>query len=139
MAANCTTPDQKTPTLARSPKTDWIAATILAILTVGCFVFKALQSATPLTTLEVTLFDILQFLLTVGFTWFSSRALSRTEFEESLKRFAISAYRRVADVDRMVGRLRKEVREMILRGQAHDPATLRIVEAIVMDTEQVVR
>src|ERR1700730_15326474 len=60
-------------------------------------------------------------------------------FEQSLKKFAISAYRRIADIERMVERLHTEVREMISDAPKSEITNLRIVDAIVSDTGQLVR
>ena len=88
---------------------------------------------------ETLLFNLLQFILTSGFAWFSTRAVSRIEFEESLKKFAISAYRRVADIERMIDRLHTEIEEMISSAPRAESTNLRITEAIVSDTAQIVR
>lgn len=85
------------------------------------------------------MFNLLQFILTSGFAWFSTRAVSRIEFEESLKKFAISAYRRVADIERMIDRLHTEIEEMISSAPRAESTNLRITEAIVSDTAQIVR
>jgi len=91
------------------------------------------------TAAETLLFNSLQFILTVGFAWFSTKAVSRIEFEQSLKKFAISAYRRVADIERMVDRLHTEVLDMISETTKSEVTNLRIVDAIVSDTSQLVR
>jgi len=61
------------------------------------------------------------------------------EFEQSLKKFAISAYRRIIDIERMVDRLDHEVRQMISAAPKGEETNLRIVDAIIADTGQVLR
>jgi hypothetical protein len=61
------------------------------------------------------------------------------EFEQSLKKFAISAYRRIDDIERMVDRLQHEVRQMVSEAPKGEATNLRIVDAIIADTGQVVR
>jgi hypothetical protein len=122
-----------------SPHIDLVVAVVLGVLTAGSFVWQVRTAATHPTATETALFNTLQFILTVGMTWFSTRAVSRLEFEESLKKFAISAYRRIDDIERMVDRLRREVGEMISGAPKTEIGNLRIVEAIVIDTGQLVR
>src|ERR1700676_4139785 len=132
-----------TENVGQGPRRVWsveiVAAAGFGILAVACFVWQGMTIGAHLTATETFLFHGLQFLLTSGFAWFSTRAVSRTEFEGSLKRFAISAHRRIADIERMVDHLHQEVREMILQSPRSECATLRIIEAIVSDTTQLVR
>ncbi len=116
-----------------------IVAAVLGILALAFFIGQEVSVGAHTTATETFLFNCLQFLLTMGFTWFSTRAISRLEFEQSLKRFAISAYRRIADIDRMVDRLRREIREMISQTPTDALTNLRAVDAMVSDTAQIVR
>jgi hypothetical protein len=125
----------------RSHSFELIVAAAFGVLALAVLLWQVLRvSSQPHTTeTEALLFNILQFVLTVLFSWLSTRALSQLEFEQSLKRFAISAYRRVADIERMVGRLQSEIKGMISDAPKNETLNLRIVEAIVSDTTQVVR
>lgn len=122
----------------RSSNYELIAAVSLGILAIGGFAFQALTLNEKTTRLETVLFSTLQFLLTVGFGWFSTRAVSRNEFESSLKRFAVSAYRRISDIEEMVQRLQSKIGTMRTERANSDCADLDIVSAIVEDTVQVV-
>ncbi len=114
-------------------------AVVLGALALLCFTWQVRTVGAHSTATETFLFNSLQFFLTTGFAWFSTRAASRLEFEQSLKKFAISAYRRIADIERMVDRLHSEVREMILDAPKSEITNLRIVDSIVSDTSQLVR
>lgn len=116
-----------------------IAAIVLGLMALSCFGFQAFSVSEKTTSLETSLFNMLQFLLTIGFAWFSTRAISRSEFERSLKQFAIGAYRRISDIEKMTQRLQKEILEMLASPETNDKSCLRIVEAIVADTGQIVR
>jgi len=85
------------------------------------------------------LFNSLQFLLTVGFGWFSTRAITRIQFEDSIKRFAISAYRRIADIQRIARRLQGQIQHMMVETSSTDSHHLSVVDAIVSDMCQVIR
>lgn len=123
----------------RHSNVEFVIAVTLGLLVLACFITQVRRSGSQVTPTEVFLFNLLQFFLTTGFAWFSTRALSRIEFEQSLKKFAISAYRRIDDIERMVDRLRREVRQMISETPKDEAANLRIVDAIIADTGQVVR
>ena len=118
---------------------DLVVAATLGCLVVACFVAQVRRAGAQSTATETFLFNTLQFLLTTGFAWFSTKALSRLEFEQSLKKFAISAYRRIIDIERMVDRLHHEVRQMISAAPKGEETNLRIVDAIIADTGQVLR
>ena len=81
-----------------------IAAMVMGLLAIGCFVIQ-ISYDDQTTELETSLFNLLQFLLTVGFAWFTSKASSKQEFEENIRQFAFSAYRRILDLDRSLSRL----------------------------------
>lgn len=116
-----------------------VVAVTMGVVTIGAFITQVITLNTNTTGVETALYNCLQFILSVGFAWFSTRAISRNEFEESLKRFAISAYRRIDDIERIVKRLRDEVDAMMAEATEHNDHELRIVQAIVSDTVQVVR
>ncbi len=127
------------PKTRESRNIEVVVAITLGALALVCFAAQVRTTGTHSTATEVFLFNSLQFILTAGFAWFSTRAVSRIEFERSLKRFAISAYRRVADIERMIDRLHFEVRDMISDAPKSEATNLRIVDAIVSDTGQLVR
>ncbi len=116
-----------------------VVAITLGALALAFFVGQELTIGAHTTATETFLFNCLQFVLTVGFAWFSTRTISRLEFEQSLKKFAISAYRRIADIDRMVDRLQREVRETISEAPSGGLPSLRAVDAMASDTAQLVR
>ena len=115
-----------------------IVAATLGILALLTFVLHVRWSVVPLNARETTLFSILEFLLTLGFGWFSTRAISRAEFESSLKQFAISAYRRIADIETMLTRLQSQTRQVVGAEPGLEPH-LRAIDAVVGDMSQLVR
>ena len=116
-----------------------IAAIIMGIIAIICFVSQ-IYFITPKTTqLETVLINLLELFLTIGFAWFSSRAISKKEFESSIKQFAISAYRRILDIDKMLGSLQQELLVMKTNIPANEYLNLQVIGAIVSDTIQVVK
>lgn len=116
-----------------------VAAVVLGLAAGVLFIVQATRVTSESTQSEQALYNLLQFVLTVGFAWFSTRAISRREFEHSLRQFAIGAYRRAADTENMLSRLHKEVAEMMTDGAFAERYHLDVVHAIVADTRQVVR
>ena len=115
-----------------------IAAIVMGILAIFCFAIQAITLNTGTTHLETVLFNLLQFLLTIGFAWFSGREVSRSEFEKSLKKYAIVAYRRITDIDKMLRRLHSEISDnLVMKPDGQE--NLLVLEAIVYDTFQVVQ
>jgi uncharacterized membrane protein YfbV (UPF0208 family) len=115
-----------------------VVAIIMAALAILCFVIQIYTYSSKTSTLETALFNLLQFLLTVGFSWYGSRAISRTEFENSLKKFALSAYRRVCDIDKMLERLQRGISNMLSLAKSGEYENLRVVSAVVDDTKLIV-
>jgi len=127
------------PKKDRTNPVELIVAIVLGLLAIGCFLLQITTTSEKSTRLEAALFSMLQFLLTVGFAWFTTRAISRTEFERSLKRFAIGAYRRIADIERINNRLRASVREIASVSTDQDRGDLAMIEDIVEDAGHVIR
>lgn len=123
----------------RDVGTDLVFAAVLGVLAIAAFVAQAMTIAPGANPLAVVLFNVLQFTLTTGSAWFSSRAVSRAEFAESMKRFAASAYRRVADIEVMVEKLQRRIGAMRAKRAAEDCADLDLIAAVVEDASQVVR
>jgi len=121
-----------------SGKIEIVVAIVLGLLAISCFVVQILTTTEKTTKMESALFNMLQFLLTVGFTWYTTRAISRDEFERSLKRFAISAYRRIADIEKIINRLKSNISQMA-RLSTKDRHDLMVIDAIVEDTRQIVK
>jgi hypothetical protein len=115
------------PKPRRARNIEFIVAGTLGALAVACFIGEGLTVGAHSTATETLLFNGLQFILTSAFAWFSTRAISRMEFEESLKKFAISAHRRITDIERMVDRLNHEVREMISETPKEESSNLRVI------------
>jgi hypothetical protein len=134
-SSRCTAVNKPKPTT----NVEVIAASMLGILAL-IFCAWQVKTAGPNTTgTQTFLFNTVQFICTVGFAWFSTKAASRAEFEQSLKRFAISAYRRIDDIERIVDRLHSEVREMISVSPKPEAANLRVIDAIITGAGQLVR
>jgi hypothetical protein len=133
------TVNNKDTSSRHTKKIELIAAITMGVLAIAIFVLQVFSLSQKTTRIETALFSTLEFLLTIGFTWFSTRAISRGEFEDSLKRFAISAYRRIADIERMIKRLQGEVNDMVSECSADEAHNLKLVGAIVADATQVVR
>jgi hypothetical protein len=124
---------------SHSIRIEIITAIVLGVLAIACFILQGINLNASTTKMETALFNVLQFLLTVGFSWFSSRAISRADFESSLKRFAISAYRRVMDIEQIIMRLQRESRKMPILNASSDSAHMPAIEAMVLDCTQIVR
>ena len=128
---------KSTKSASRSGTFEGIAAVALGVLAIGAFALQVYSFDSKTTQRETVLFNTLQFLLTLGFGWFSTRAVSRAEFERNLKQFAIGAYRRITDIEAMVDRLRSRLHQ----GQtnAESSTNLEVVSCVLEDTLQVVR
>lgn len=81
------------------------AAIILLILTVIVIGLQIYYSGSNSTKLETSLFSVLQFILSLGFSWLLARITLQSEFKKSQKNFAIAAYRRILEINNAIERL----------------------------------
>lgn len=108
-----------------------VTAIVLGILTISGFVFQVVQYDKGITTQkEIALFNILQFILTLGFSWVSSRIISESEYFLRLKGVAISAYRRISDIESIVCRLRKKLNKPY---NQYDSESIRAISSEIIE------
>lgn len=92
----------------RSLRLDAILSVLLLVATVITILLEIFLSGSTTTRLEISLFSILQFLFSLSFTWVIARMSLREEFQQSQRKFAISAYRRIIEIrngaDRLIAR-----------------------------------
>lgn len=72
---------------------------ILLGILAGLVIIFEVYFIDDMTKTEGTLFNILQFVFSVSFAWILSKSSSEREFKESQKKFAISAYRRILEIE----------------------------------------
>ncbi|UWG96251.1 hypothetical protein LPY66_15275 [Dehalobacter sp. DCM] len=95
---------------------------IFGFLTVTVIILQITMSKAGLSQLETTLFSILQFIFSLFFAWMLSKMSLQDQFQQSQKKFALAAYRRIKEIERSNDRLvqltdykiaqSKEVREL---------------------------
>lgn len=108
-----------------------IVAVVLGILTILGFVFQIIFYKKGITTpQELSLFNIIQFILTVGFSWITARIISESEYFSRLRGVAISAFRRISDIEIIVRRLRNNLQKtnLITNSEVIREISLEIVE-----------
>ena len=71
----------------------------------GATIILEIYLADSTTKTEAALFNILQFVFSIGFAWVLSKSSSEKEFQKSQKKFAISAYRRILEINNTTKRL----------------------------------
>lgn len=84
---------------------DTIVSILLLVATLATIILQIVLSGPTSTKLETSLFSILQFIFSLAFSWILARFSLRSEFLESQKKFAISAYRRIIEISNAVNRL----------------------------------
>lgn len=84
-------------------KTKNYVAFALLIGALGIAIIQ-IVNANSTTKTESALFNILQFVFSVGFSWIISSYFSELSFLDSQKKFAIGAFRRIKEIERSIGR-----------------------------------
>lgn len=72
---------------------------ILLGIIAGFVIVLEIYLIDDMSKIEGTLFNILQFVFSVSFAWVLSKSSSEKEFIKSQKKFAISAYRRILEIE----------------------------------------
>ena len=75
---------------------------IAILITISLQIFLSGQESTRL---ETSLFSILQFIFSLGFSWLLARMSMREHFLQSQRNVALSAYRRSIEISNAVNRL----------------------------------
>jgi len=102
---------------------DVILSILFLIATIATIILQILFSSPTSTKVETSLFSVLQFVFSLAFTWVLARVSLRSEFQESQKKFAISAYRRIIEINNAVNRLISRTTshmEKVENGTAHE-------------------
>lgn len=82
---------------------------IILVVVIGLEIY----SASNATKTETALFGIMQFILSIAIGWFLSQKNSQNEFTDKQRQFAISAYRRIKEVESTAIRLMKGLNDEI--------------------------
>jgi len=118
---------------------DLIAAVLLGLLTLAVVIAEIAYSGLATTKQETALYSALELLLGMAFSLFLARIVTKREFEESLKRFGFSAYRRARDIERIVGRIMSEtarMRRSYASDKAHELDLIGTMATDIADTVQ---
>jgi hypothetical protein len=123
---------------AKITNVDYIALGILGISTIVVF-YLEITSPNAITQRETALFNTLEFILAVAFGWVLQRIDARRQFQENLKGFALSAYRRIIDIEKSVSRISGEIERVRISypaDKSHELDMLRIIAEGTNDTVQ---
>lgn len=109
---------------------------VLVVATIIAQVVSAASDKPP-GALVTALFNVLQFVFSLLFGWILTRVVTREEFEESRRNFAISAYRRILDISSSFDNLKYKLAEKAqLSGVAR--AEFESVSAMTFAIEQTI-
>lgn len=122
--------------LAASNASELVVAGVVLIGAVA--LYGAKFSASPSSELERNLFDGLEFFFSVALGWAVQAIVAKSDFQKSMRRYALSAYRRVVDIRRSLDRLDAEMQRVGLMGgpgiAASDLYSLQTLVRMVADT-----
>jgi len=114
-----------------------IGAIVLGLLLLVSMVLELANLSANTTKLETGLFNIINLVLSLGFSWLLTRIVTKAEFEESQKRFAISAYRRTTDIAKALDSLIIQIDNIRVdfpRGRLNELGLLTTVATNIQDT-----
>jgi hypothetical protein len=78
---------------------------VLILLSALVFYLELSSTPTSITYREEIFKKIIEFSLSIGIGWFIQKIISEEESQKSLKKFALSAYRRIIDIQSTLSRL----------------------------------
>lgn len=105
-------------------------AVVLAILAASTAILQVSTTDEATTKLESALFSVLQFMFSIGFSWLLARISLKAEFKQSQKQFAISAYRRINEINFGVQRILSRVKLSFAEASIETRHELDVIRAI---------
>ncbi len=120
-------------------KDNWGKIFVFLLLLAGSLVTMYIQidKAQTASKLESTLISAIQFFLSIGFTWFLSQAVFESSQKEKIKKFAITAFRRIKEIERNVKRTHEYISESI-KFEDDPLGCLRIVHANLINAQDTI-
>jgi len=127
--------------MAQNKKTHWSTYATLAILLTSCIalIFTQIFTANTATKLESTLFNIIQFSLSIVFSWILSKLITEQQFLESQKKFAIGAFRRIMEIERSLNRTQKYITNAKLNKSSDLNSKLEAIDISIVNAQDTVR
>jgi len=80
---------------------------------------------------ETTLYTVLQLIISISFGWILQRIDSRRQYQQSLRQFALSAYRRISDIEKSVKKIKVTIVEKRINYPKDKAHELDILEVVV--------
>jgi hypothetical protein len=115
---------------------------VLIVLLIAILITISLQiflSGPESTRLETSLFSILQFIFSLGFSWLLARMSMREQFLQSQRNFALSAYRRIIEISNAVNRLISRTIANMERGEFDTLHELDVITEIGIGIRESIR
>jgi hypothetical protein len=109
-----------------------ISAWILGILTAATLIMQLFTANSTTSKLETTLFSVLQFVFSIGFAILLTRATTKNEFQESQRKFAMAAFRRINEIDEGVERILNRATKQIQSASTETCHELEVVHSIAV-------
>lgn len=107
-----------------------LVAILLGILSIVIIIFQIATINPKSTKLEVALLNILQFIFSIGFSWFMAKISFKSEYLKNQKRFGIAAYRRITEIDKRVSQLINKIYEKTINTSGDRKHDLEVFEVI---------
>ena len=82
---------------------------VLGLAAVATIITEVSMSAGQLSQTESALFGALQFLFSLAFAWYLSKESSQAEFDKRQRKFAVSAFRRIKEIEVQISHLLKRL------------------------------
>ena len=120
-------------------KIKYLLLSLLLIVTIF-LVISQINSAQSATKLESTLFNILQFILSAGFAWFVSKYVTEAQNEESQRKFAIGAFRRIKEIELSLERTQKYIDNSIKKDKSKsNQENFSVIKVSLQNAQDTVR
>lgn len=87
-------------------KQNWLKILVFIVLLISCLFLIMVQvnSGTTATKLESTLLNLIQFFLSIGFSWLLSKVVFESTYKDTQKKLAVAAFRRIKEIERNIER-----------------------------------
>lgn len=122
-----------------SSKQQLVAGVLVGVVTAIVMGLHIYMSGESTTKLETTLFTIIEFILSLAFAWLLAGYTNKEAYRDSQRQFAISAYRRINEIDMSLERLLRRVRHQLTVAGPSIQHELEVLFAMATSTRETIK
>lgn len=118
---------------------EWIVFFLFILLEISIFSMRILGMNSETTQIETILYGTFEIIFSLYIGYFVQRLDSARQFQESLKRYGLSAYRRIMDISKSIDRTINQIEKIRKNYPVEKTSDLDVLRSILEGTFDTVR